>query len=329
MVADRRVDLWGSNKERGGATGYGATDIWKMRPGRHGRGKIVDGADPTDNSWSARTCSRAAASRPSPSRRSRSASPEARVAAASGVEGAEITLDASGSKPGADDAAITTYEWDLDGDGVYTDAEGVAPKTTFPDEGTYTVSVLVTDAKGEPATATAEVTVTNAGPTITEARVDDGEPASFSARSPIRARPTSRPRRCSGTGEPARRAGDRRRRRPSDRGPAGPAATSAQARRHRRRRRRGRGAGDTRRGCPPNALPSARQTRRRRCVAGEAVDIDLPARDPEGEPLEYEIVDAPAKGSVQLRDRVAGADARRTSRTSPARRTARSRSPTA
>ena len=46
----------------------------------------------------------------------------------------------------------------------------------------------------------------------------------------------------------------------------------------------------------------ARTTRSATVVAGEAVDIDLPARDPEGAPLEYEIVDEPSTGSVQLRD---------------------------
>ncbi len=36
-------------------------------------------------------------------------------------------------------------------------------------------------------------------------------------------------------------------------------------------------------------------------IAGETVDIDLPARDPEGERLEYEIVDAPGRGALQMR----------------------------
>ena len=65
-----------------------------------------------------------------------------------GAEGTAITLDARGSKPGADDAAIAAYAWDLDGDGVYTDAIGATPKASFPDEGTYPVGVLVTDADG-------------------------------------------------------------------------------------------------------------------------------------------------------------------------------------
>ena len=107
--------------------------------------------------------------------------PDARVAAATGVEGAEITLDASASKPGADDAAITSYGWDLDGDGVYTDADGVAPKTTLPRRGHLhgrrarhrrQRQVGDGDRRGEGH---------QRRPAITDARVDDGEPASFSA----------------------------------------------------------------------------------------------------------------------------------------------------
>ena len=155
--------MWGSNGAQR-RTGFGATDIWKIRPDGTGATKIVDGADPYHN-WGAP--GHAAA----PQRRDR-ARADARGAQArracccrgEGVEGAEITLDASASKPGADEAAISKYEWDLDGDGVYTDAEGVAPKTTFRDEGTYSVGVLVTDATGKSSTATAEVTVTNAAP---------------------------------------------------------------------------------------------------------------------------------------------------------------------
>ena len=292
--------VWGSNKERSGATGFGATDIWKIRPDGTGATKIVDGANPYHN-WEHPDVQprRGVAPEPEPTLEERK--PDARAAAAAGVEGAEITLDASASKPGADEAAISKYEWDLDGDGVYTDAEGVAPKTTFGDEGTYSVGVLVTDATGKSSTATAEVTVTNAGPTITEARVDDGEPAGFSAR--ISDPGTSDVQTAkvfwsgSETGEtvPVIASGD---------GyvviASRPGATSAKV---------VVSDGDggeaeamaTRVAAPPNALPSA-DNATATVVAGEAVDIDLPARDPEGEPLEYEIVDEPSTGSVQLRD---------------------------
>ena len=35
--------VWGSNKDRSGATGFGATDLWKIRPDGTGAQKIVDG----------------------------------------------------------------------------------------------------------------------------------------------------------------------------------------------------------------------------------------------------------------------------------------------
>jgi hypothetical protein len=90
--------------------------------------------------------------------------------------------------------------------------------------------------------------VTNSAPAITEAKVDDGEPASFSARV-------------------------------SDGGRAE--------------------AGATRVLVPENGLPTAADASAT-VVAGDGVEIDLPARDPDGDRLEYEIVDRPAHGAVAL-----------------------------
>ena len=98
-----------------------------------------------------------------------------------GAEGATVALDARGSKPGAGGEAIAAYAWDLDGDGAYDDATARSRTTTFPDEGTYAVAVQVTDAAGRVATATAEVTIANAAPAISGARVNDADPASFTA----------------------------------------------------------------------------------------------------------------------------------------------------
>ena len=307
--------VWGSNKERSGATGYGATDIWKIRPDGTGATKIVDGAEPVPQLGAP---GRAAA----PRRRAR-ARADARGAQArrprrrrGRCRGREITLDASARSRAPTTPRSSSYEWDLDGDGVYTDAEGVAPKTTFHDEGTYAVAVLVTDAKGKSATATAEVTVTNAAPTIADARVDDGEPASFSARitdpgvGDIQTAKVFWNGSATGETVPVMASGERLRR---DREP--PGRDEREARRHRRRRRRGRGRGDARRGSA-DALPSAGNATAT-VVAGEAVDLDLPARDPEGAPLEYEIVDEPAHGL--------GADARPVARRRPRRTSPTSR----
>jgi PKD repeat protein len=291
--------IWGSNKDRGGATGFGSTDIWRIRPDGTGAQKIVDAGPSHFYRFPDVQPLRGVAPEPEPTLSERK--PDARVAAATGVEGAQITLDASGSRPGADDAAITSYGWDLDGDGVYTDAEGVAPKTSFEDEGTYTVAVLVTDAAGKAATATAEVTVTNAGPAIAGARIDDGKPAGFGAR--ITDPGTADVLTATvfwngaGTGEtvPVIASGD---------GfvvlASRPGATSAKV-----VVSDGDGgeaeAAATRVRAPANGAPSA-ENAGAAVVAGEAVDIDLPARDPEGELLEFEIVDQPSSGSVQMRE---------------------------
>ena len=54
---------------------------------------------------------------------------------------------------------------------------------------------------------------------------------------------------------------------------------------------------------PPRRTRCRARTRRSGTViAGETVDIDLPARDPESEPLEYEIVDGRSRRAVQMRD---------------------------
>jgi len=45
-------------------------------------------------------------------------------------------------------AAPYTYEWDLDNDGQYDDYNGQSPCRVFPDAGSYTVRVKVTDASG-------------------------------------------------------------------------------------------------------------------------------------------------------------------------------------
>ena len=68
----------------------------------------------------------------------------------------------------------------------------------------------------------------------------------------------------------------------------------------RRRRRRG----DRHRDARARAGQRGAGRRRRdgeRAAAGETVDVDLPATDPEGDRLSYEIVDEPAHGRVSMR----------------------------
>ena len=51
------------------------------------------------------------------------------------------------------DGSIVSRAWDLDGDGMYDDATGVAASRTFGDAGIHTVRLLVVDEKGASATA--------------------------------------------------------------------------------------------------------------------------------------------------------------------------------
>ena len=78
-------------------------------------------------------------------------------------EGQDVVLDASASSG----SSPLTYEWDLDGDGEFDDATGVAPTYDLVgQDGVYTVSVKVTDADGAYDTASTTVTVDNVSPAI-------------------------------------------------------------------------------------------------------------------------------------------------------------------
>ncbi len=166
--------VWASDKDRGGSTGFSATDIWKMHPDGTGAVKVIDGAA---GSFAFERPDvqplRGTPAEPEPTLAD--LSPSASADDAAGVEGTPVTLHATG-KPGVDGAAIVSTKWDVDGDGVYGDD----PHATFPDEGIYKVSALVTDAKGRSATATADVKIANADPVISDAKVSDAD--TFSAR---------------------------------------------------------------------------------------------------------------------------------------------------
>lgn len=98
------------------------------------------------------------------------------VAGAAGytvAEGGSFVLDGSASSDLVG-GTIAAYAWDLDGDGQYDDAVGVAPTIdwatliglTIPvnNEGLYTIGLQVTDNFGKTATDTATLTVTNTVP---------------------------------------------------------------------------------------------------------------------------------------------------------------------
>src|SRR5204863_1034695 len=81
------------------------------------------------------------------------------------AEGSDVVVDAGGSTPGT--GAITGYDWDLNGDGVYDDASGVHATFTGRNDGVFAVSVRVTSSSGQTATGNANVTVQNVAPRIT------------------------------------------------------------------------------------------------------------------------------------------------------------------
>lgn len=79
-------------------------------------------------------------------------------------EGATFNLNASNSTDDGSTATLT-YEWDLDNDGDFDDATGVAPSVTFNDNvATQTIAVKVTDAGGLSDIATTTLTVNNVAP---------------------------------------------------------------------------------------------------------------------------------------------------------------------
>ncbi|MEO8623877.1 MAG: DNA/RNA non-specific endonuclease, partial [bacterium] len=83
--------------------------------------------------------------------------------ATSGAEGSSLSFSASGSSdPDAGDAL--TYSWSFGDGGTAT---GIAPSHAFADNGSYMVTVTVTDSHNVFATASQTVTVTNVAPVIT------------------------------------------------------------------------------------------------------------------------------------------------------------------
>ena len=105
-------------------------------------------------------------------------------------EGDGVSLDGSGSYD--PDGSIASWQWDLDDDGQYDDANGETPYISWSslkalgidDDGTYTIGLKVTDNDGASNTTTTSITVSNTPPTIsgTPDKVgDEGSPITFVA----------------------------------------------------------------------------------------------------------------------------------------------------
>ncbi len=71
--------------------------------------------------------------------------------------GEDVVLDASGSSD--PDGQVVSYDWDLNGDGSFTDARGPRVETTFATAGSHVVRVRVADDDGLSATGELAVTV--------------------------------------------------------------------------------------------------------------------------------------------------------------------------
>ncbi|MCO4769607.1 MAG: PKD domain-containing protein [Deltaproteobacteria bacterium] len=81
--------------------------------------------------------------------------------------GQGVAVSVSGSNSTDPDGTIATYEWDCDtSNGISYSAPSASPTSncTWPDDGTYTISLRVTDDDGATATATATANVTNTAP---------------------------------------------------------------------------------------------------------------------------------------------------------------------
>lgn len=81
-----------------------------------------------------------------------------------GDEGSAITFNGSASCD--PDGSIVSYEWDLNGDGDFSDAQGAVVQHTWPDDYTGDVSLKVTDDEGATGIATTIVTVNNVAPEV-------------------------------------------------------------------------------------------------------------------------------------------------------------------
>ena len=80
----------------------------------------------------------------------------------SGPEGSNITFAALANDFGSD---VSIYEWDMDNNGTY-EISGANPSVTFPNSGSYTVGLWVTDSRLGEGFATATVNVSNVAPSL-------------------------------------------------------------------------------------------------------------------------------------------------------------------
>ena len=72
-----------------------------------------------------------------------------------------VSFESTSSDP---DGTIVTYAWELDGDGDFNDHSGSSLNQVFPQSGTYTIALKVTDDDGDSAVKSKDVVVANRPP---------------------------------------------------------------------------------------------------------------------------------------------------------------------
>ena len=92
-------------------------------------------------------------------------------------EGTDVALSGSTSVANGDGGDTLSYAWDLDNDGQYDDS--TSPTPTFPDvgnDGSFPISLQVTNTAGYVDTADATITITNVAPTFSSLSTDGPKP---------------------------------------------------------------------------------------------------------------------------------------------------------
>lgn len=79
------------------------------------------------------------------------------------VVGSGEKVNFDGSTSFTSGSSVVSYQWDFDSDGIF-DAEGIQTSYTYPNTGTFTVTLKVTDNFGETSTDTALITVSIKAP---------------------------------------------------------------------------------------------------------------------------------------------------------------------
>ncbi len=91
------------------------------------------------------------------------------------VGAAQTAFFNAGFSTSNEQTSITSYDWDLDGDGVFEIINQIRPTRTYTSNGLYPVTLRVTDAAGLSATDTINVTIINAISSISSVVPSAGE----------------------------------------------------------------------------------------------------------------------------------------------------------